>query len=63
MTIGWAKEIIRQCQVAGVPAFVKQLGSKPVNREGVRHAVTDSHGENIEEFPEVLRVRQFPGVR
>ena len=26
----WAKSIVEQCRRAGVPVFVKQLGSKPV---------------------------------
>ncbi len=31
--IGWIRSIIAQCKAAGVPCFVKQLGSKPVYKE------------------------------
>lgn len=62
MTIGWAKEIVAQCKESGVPVFMKQLGSKPVNREGIAHPVKDSHGADWSEWPEVLRVREFPNV-
>jgi protein gp37 len=58
-TIGHIRSIVRQCAAAGTPCFVKQLGSKPVNREGEPHPIKDHH--NIDEFPEDLRVRQWPG--
>ena len=28
--IAWARSIVRQCRVAGVPVFVKQLGANPI---------------------------------
>lgn len=59
--LGWGKEIVRQCRAAGVPVFVKQVGAKPVNREGERCPhVRDSKGKVMEEWPEELRVREFP---
>lgn len=30
--LAWARDIVAQCKVAGVPVFVKQLGSNPVAR-------------------------------
>lgn len=59
-TIGHIRSLVKQCKAAGVPVFVKQLGSRPVNREGVPHPVSDSHGGNWDEWPEDLRVREFP---
>lgn len=59
--LGWGKEIVRQCQAAGVPVFVKQVGARPVNREGdpCPH-ILDRKGKVMEEWPEELRVREFP---
>jgi protein gp37 len=58
--LGWGKEIVRQCKAAGVPVFVKQIGAHPTNREGVRHSAKDSKGGDWLEWPEELRVREFP---
>jgi protein gp37 len=59
-TIGHIRRIVRDCSAAGVSCFVKQLGSRPVNREGQPHPIRDSKGGDIAEFPEDLRVRQWP---
>ena len=60
-TLGWGKDIVRQCQEAHVPVFVKQVGSRPVNREGERCPhILDRKGKVMEEWPEELRVREFP---
>lgn len=65
--IDWARSIIGQCKNAGVAAFVKQLGAKP---EGPCGAVknmplefNDRKGGDMSEWPEDLRVREFPEVR
>lgn len=58
--LGWAKDTVRQCQAAGVPVFVKQLGSNPTNREGVPHPQVERAGADPTEWPEVLRVQEFP---
>jgi hypothetical protein len=60
MVLGWAKDIVRQCQAAGTPVMVKQLGAKPTNREGVIHVIHDKKGADMADWPEVLRVREFP---
>lgn len=48
MELGWARDLYHQCFGAGVSFFMKQLGGHPVKR-----------GE-LQQFPEDLRVRQFP---
>jgi len=49
MELEWADALTRRCQDAGVPVFVKQLGS----RWGKNH-------HDIDAFPEALQVRQYP---
>jgi protein gp37 len=29
--LAWARSIVQQCQAAGVPLFVKQLGARPTS--------------------------------
>lgn len=45
---GWARSLRDQCAAAGVPFFMKQLG-------GVR-----DKRHNLADFPEDLRIREFP---
>ena len=55
-SIEWIRAIVDDCQEAGVPVFVKQLGTalaRALNR-------TDLHGGDMAEFPADLQVRQFP---
>jgi protein gp37 len=60
-TLGWGKYIVRQCRAARVPVFIKQVGANPVNREGARCPhIRDRKGKVMEEWPEELRVREFP---
>lgn len=89
----WIRSIVKQCQAAGVPCFVKQLGSNIVTRNdmvddafnslntGWPDPVVEHHihgfredyqgadcrirlrhkkGGDPEEWPEDLRVREFP---
>lgn len=63
----WARSVVEQCRAAGVACFVKQLGSNPRHDLSRPQSIvdtgwptTDSKGGNIEEFPEDLRVREFP---
>lgn len=62
----WAADLRDQCRSAGVAYFMKQLGRRPLvtNQLGEEHdmAIADSHGGNWDEWPEELRVRQFPEV-
>src|SRR3990167_3493598 len=67
--LAWARSIIAQCEAAGTPVFLKQLGSRPTgwwtNALGPgfnRHAMKDRKGGDITEWPYDLRIRQFPAV-
>jgi protein gp37 len=52
----WFDSIVSSCLESEVPVFVKQLGTHLANEIGSK----DFHGGHIEEFPERLRVRQWP---
>ena len=55
-----------QCQVAGVPFFMKQMGSFWARRENAdpeRWETVDSKGGDPSEWPEDLRVRESPEGR
>ena len=64
--IEWARSIIAQCRAAGVPCFVKQLGAKPEAETRVMgDHIYDLHlhdrkGGDPSEWPEDLRVREYP---
>lgn len=58
----WIREVIDACKAQGVPCFVKQLGSEFVPSEpgaGPRAR----KGDDPSEWPEALRVREFPPTR
>jgi protein gp37 len=57
--VEWITLIVADCDLNGVPCFVKQLGALPI-REGLTHWY-GAKGESIGDWPERLRVRQFPG--
>lgn len=57
----WADRIVSQCKAAGVPVFVKQMGSNPTLRSGSGWGpITDKKGGDPSEWPAQLRVRQIP---
>jgi protein gp37 len=59
----WAYKLRQQCAVRGVPFFMKQMGSNPVNgpnAASVRSALKDPKGGDPAEWPEWARVREFP---
>lgn len=58
--LGWAKRIVRDFGEFGQPVFVKQLGTHPVNREGEPHLGITGKGDDPSQWPEELRVQQFP---
>ncbi len=72
--IQWARSMVQQCKAAGVACFVKQLGSKPFeivghgffpNSPGHPSPVNypkfiSRKGGDMAEWPEDLRVREFP---
>jgi protein gp37 len=51
----WARLVLRQCRAAGVPCFIKQLGSFWAKRHKA-----DPKGGDPAEWPADLRVREFP---
>lgn len=82
--VAWARSIVGQCRAAGVPCFVKQLGSDARDAAAARDDMgardvwpagwtptvngrcvwqpdlTDRKGGDPSEWPEDLRVREFP---
>jgi protein gp37 len=61
--LGWARSIVDQCQKAGVPVWVKQLGADPIDGlAGCAVWQRDKAGADWTDWPEDLRVRQFPEV-
>jgi len=54
----WIGEIIQQCKRAGVPVFIKQMGTYLGKKMGMKVR----HGSDINEFPEEFAVREFPEV-
>ena len=72
--VAWVRKVVEDCAAADVQCFVKQLGSNPVEA-GDRHdpwlaiesdddtrqiVLRDSKGGNWSEWPDYLRVREFP---
>jgi protein gp37 len=70
MAVEWARSLVKQCKAAGAPVFVKQMGSNPTSGNGSQSGIIDLKVRNIKdkkggdpvEWPEDLRVRQFPEV-
>lgn len=72
--IQWARNTIAQCKAAGVACFVKQFGAKPHSAadhithrgnpipmsHGFSWFLNDRKGSDMSEWPEDLRVREFP---
>ncbi len=73
--VAWLRSLRDQCAAAGVPYFLKQLGARPINDEmmygrwplHVQYKadhetvlLRDPKGGDPEEWPEDLRVREFP---
>lgn len=68
--LSWVRSIVDQCRVAGVPCFVKQLGSvarcshdAPDDDRLALRNMRDRHGGDPSEWPADLRVREFPDQR
>lgn len=67
----WAEDLLRQCSWAGVPFFMKQTGDRPTEHSSGRGIVPlmnrktgepllAAKGGKPEEWPEHLRVQEFP---
>lgn len=59
--LGWITFLVWQAKQAGIPVFVKQLGSAPTYGGDVLR-LRDRKGGDMSEWPEDLRVREFPEV-
>jgi protein gp37 len=55
----WAADVVQQCRAAGVACFVKQMGSVWAKE----HKALHKKGGDMQEWPEALRVREFPTMR
>jgi len=64
--VDWILNGVTFCNERGIACFVKQLGAKPFQNVDSPmedlHTLKDSHGGDISEWPEDLRVREFPTV-
>jgi len=68
--VEWIRSIKRECQAAAVPCFVKQIGANPLPFAGAKIKfyapdqvgvdLTDKKGGDMAEWPEDLRIREFP---
>ena len=59
--VQWARVVRDQCKAAGVPFFMKQVGSNPIWQEGDMY-VRDRKGGEIANWPPDLRIREYPAV-
>lgn len=57
--LGWVFPIFTVAYDFGIAIFHKQLGANPTSR-GYPFKVAHKKGEDVDEWPELLRVRQFP---
>ena len=68
--VWWVRDLVRQGKAAGVPVFVKQLGSIPdfgciPDPQGgipITFSIHDSKGGDPDEWPADLRVRKWPSL-
>lgn len=60
--LGWGKRLARDFATYGQPFFMKQVGANPVNREGERHPGIKGKGDDLEQWPSEMRVREFPRI-
>lgn len=64
MDINWIRRGVEMCRKSEIAPFVKQLGKKPYEgKEGGFYwplFLKDSHGGDMNEWPDDLKVREFP---
>lgn len=58
----WADGMVSQCRSSKVPVFVKQFGSNPTLRSGSGWGCVIGKGDNPDEWPMQLRIRQIPNA-
>jgi protein gp37 len=62
--LDWFRDLRDQCRAAGVPCFIKQLGSSAVRgANDPPFTYSDRKGGDPDEWPADLRVREFPEPR
>lgn len=54
--VEWIEEIVKEFSGCGCAVFVKQMGTHLAKEL----KMSDRHGGNIDEFPESLKIREFP---
>lgn len=59
--LGWAEDLLEQCQHEGVAFFMKQMGWNPY-RDGKPWKLKSRKGNDMSEWPEHMRVREFPAL-
>ena len=65
--VAWARAVVSACKDANVACFVKQLGCRPVLQSEtslfeIPLVLSKRKGNDMEEWPLDLRVRQFPAM-
>jgi protein gp37 len=55
MELGWAISIAEQCRAAGVPFFMKQMGTAWAKKNGL-----GGKGTDVADLPLELRARELP---
>lgn len=60
--LAWARLMIGHCRGAGVPVFMKQLGTRPAGLVLEDRIPMDPKGGNMDEWPGDLRVREYPNA-
>lgn len=58
--IEWLEDTARQCRKAGVAYFNKQIGAMPTYQGKPYPLPSRSKGDNPDEWPESIRIREFP---
>lgn len=66
--VDWGRSLVRQLRAAGARPFVKQLGARPYGGDPAFGGsgpmdLLDGHGGDPAEWPDDLRVREFPEAR
>lgn len=58
--VEWIRSLVQQCDRAGIPPFVKQVGDNP-NPDGLQDiTLIGKKGGNIDAWPEDLQRREYP---
>jgi protein gp37 len=62
LDVDWIRDGLQCCRAAGAAPFVKQLGANIMGREMDKWVtrIKDKKGGDWSEWPEDLRVREFP---